>query len=68
MYCDFLAQEQQSAASMLGAILIQLLEGEGIPELLWQVFHKEEGGCATDRLGRNTQECDRIAARSAHLY
>ena len=42
MYCDYLAQEQQSAPNILGAILKQLLERDGIPEPLRQVFHKEK--------------------------
>ena len=44
LYCDYLAQEQQSATNILGAILKQLLERDGIPEPLRQVFHKEKRG------------------------
>ena len=44
LYCDYLAQEEQSTTSILGAILKQLLERDGIPEPLRQVFHKEKRG------------------------
>ena len=44
LYCDYLAQKEQSAANMLGAILKQLLERDGIPEHLRQVFHAEKRG------------------------
>ena len=44
LYCDYLVQEQQSATSMLGAILKQLLERDEIPQSLRQVFRKEKGG------------------------
>ena len=44
LYCDYLAQEQQSAANILGAILKQLLERDGIPEPLRLVFRKEKRG------------------------
>ena len=44
LYCDYLAQEQQSAANMLGAILKQLFERDGIPESLRQVFRSEKRG------------------------
>ena len=44
LYCDYLAQEEQSAANILGAILKQLLERDGIPEPLRQIFRKEKRG------------------------
>ena len=44
LYCDYLAQEEQSATSILGAILKQLLERDGIPEPLRLVFCKEKRG------------------------
>jgi len=40
LYCDFLAQQEQSAASMLGAILKQLFRGGGIPEHIREAFEK----------------------------
>ena len=40
LYCDFLAQKEQSAASMLGAILKQLVSRGGIPEHIRQAFQK----------------------------
>jgi len=42
LYCDYFAQEQQSAPNILGAILKQLFERDGIPEPLRLVFHKEK--------------------------
>jgi len=44
LYCDYLAQEEQSAASMLGAILKQLSKRDGIPEAVRQAFHDGKGG------------------------
>ena len=44
LYCDYLAHEQQSATNILGAILKQLLEGDGIPEPLREVFRAEKRG------------------------
>jgi len=44
LYCDYLAQEEQSAVNMLGAILKQLLERDGIPGHLRQIFRKEKRG------------------------
>ena len=38
-YCDFLAQQEQSATSMLGAILKQLVLG-GIPEHIQEASQK----------------------------
>ena len=40
LYCDFLAQQEQSTASMLGAILKQLASRGGIPEHIRQAFQK----------------------------
>ena len=40
LYCDFLAQQEQSTASMLGAILKQLASRGGIPEHIRESFHK----------------------------
>ena len=42
LYCDYLAQEEQSSVNMLGAILRQLLERDGIAEPVRQVFRKEK--------------------------
>ena len=44
LYCDFLAQQEQSTASMLGAILKQLVRGEGISEHIWEAFQKAKKG------------------------
>jgi len=44
LYCDYLSQEEQSATNMLGAILKQLLEEGGIPELVRQAFRKGKRG------------------------
>ena len=44
LYCDYLAHEQQSATNMLGAILKQLLEGDGIPESLRDGFRVGKRG------------------------
>jgi len=40
LYCDFLAQQEQSTTSMLGAILKQLAIRGGIPEHIRQEFQK----------------------------
>jgi len=53
LYCDFLAQREQSTASMLGAILKQLIRGTGIPEHIREAFQKakkEFGGRGLRRL------------------
>ena len=53
LYCDYLAQEEQSATNILGAILNQLLERDEIPESLRQVFRREKsrfGGRAVQLL------------------
>ena len=44
LYCDYLAQEQQSATNMLGTILKQILERDGIPESLRGVFRAGKRG------------------------
>jgi len=44
LYCDYLAQKEQSATNMLGAILKQLLERDGLSEPLRQAFRKEKRG------------------------
>ena len=44
LYCDYLAQEEQSVINMLGAILNQLLERDGVPEPLREAFRKEKRG------------------------
>ena len=44
LYCDYLAQEEQSATNMLGAILNQLLERDGVPEAVRQAFRKGKRG------------------------
>ena len=63
LYCDYLAQEQQSATNMLGAILKQLLERDGIPEPLRQIFHKEKRGFG----GRAVQLSDLVELLKAAL-
>ena len=40
LYCDFLAQQAQSATNMLGAILKQLVSRGGIPEHIREAFQK----------------------------
>ena len=47
LYCDFLAQQEQTTTSMLGAILKQLVSRGGIPEYIRGAFQeakKEFGG------------------------
>ena len=47
LYCDFLAQQEQSTANMLGAVLKQLASRGGIPEYIQEAFReakKEFGG------------------------
>ena len=44
LYCDFLAQQEQSATSMLGAILKQLVSRGGVPEHIREVFEKAKDG------------------------
>ena len=44
LYCDYLAQEEQSTTNILGAILKQLFEGDGVPGPLRQVFRKGKRG------------------------
>ena len=43
LYCDFLAQQEQSAASILGAVLKQLVGRGGISEHLREAFQKAKG-------------------------
>ena len=53
LYCDYLAQEEQSTTNMLGVILKQLLERDGIPGPVRQAFRKEKrefGGRAVQLL------------------
>ena len=40
LYCDFLAQQEQSTTNMLGAILKQLAIRGGIPEHICEAFQK----------------------------
>jgi len=40
LYCDFLAQQEQSTTNMLGAILKQLASRGGIPEHIREAFQK----------------------------
>ena len=40
LYCDFLAQQEQPATSMLGAILKQLVRRGGIPDHVREAFRK----------------------------
>ena len=54
LYCDYLAQEEQSTTNMLGAILKQLVERDGIMELVRRAFRKDKmgfGGRAVQLLG-----------------
>jgi len=47
LYCDFLAQQEQSTTCMLGAIIKQLVRRGGIPEHIREAFReakKEFGG------------------------
>ena len=44
LYCDYLAHEEQSTANMLGAILNQLLERDGIPKHVREAFRREKRG------------------------
>ena len=40
LYCDFLAQQEQSTINMLGAILKQLVSRRGVPEHIREAFQK----------------------------
>jgi len=40
LYCDFLAQHEQSTTNMLGAIIKQLASKGGIPEYIREAFRK----------------------------
>jgi len=44
LYCDYLAQEEQSTTNMLGAILKQLLERDGIPGPVRHAFQEGKRG------------------------
>ena len=44
LYCDYHAQEEQSTANMLGAILNQLLARDGISEPMRRAFRKGKRG------------------------
>ena len=47
LYCDFLAQQEQTTVNMMGAILKQLVGKRGIPEDICRAFHegkREVGG------------------------
>ena len=44
LYCDYQAQEEQSTANMLGAILNQILERDGISEPMRREFRKGKRG------------------------
>ena len=57
LYCDFLAQQEQTITSIMGAILKQLVGRGGIPEGLREAFQKgkkEFGGNVKD--GEVTQD------------
>ena len=43
LYCDFLAQQEQSTTSILGAILKQLASRGGIPEDIQEAFQRDKG-------------------------
>ena len=52
LYCDFLAQHEQSTTNMLGAILKQLASRGGIPEHIREAFQTRERVClAADASG-----------------
>ena len=42
VYCDFLAQQEQSTTNMVGAILKQLASRGGIPDNLQEAFYKDK--------------------------
>src|SRR5205807_3429451 len=44
LYCDFLAQQEQSTTNMLGAILKQLVIAGGTPEHIEEAFQKAKKG------------------------
>ena len=56
LYCDYLAQDEQSATNMLGAVLNQLLARDGIPGLVRQAFQKGKRGLG----GRAVQLSDMV--------
>jgi len=43
LYCDFLAQQEQSTTSILGAILKQLVSRGAIPEDIREAFQRDKG-------------------------
>ena len=63
LYCDYLAQAEQSAVNILGAILNQLLERDGIPETVRQAFHKGKRGFG----GRALQLSDLVGMLEATI-
>ena len=44
LYCDFLAQQEQTITSMMGAILKQLVGRGSIPDYIREAFQDEKGG------------------------
>ena len=42
LYCDFLAQQEQSASNMLGVMLKQLVSRRGIPKYIRKAFREAE--------------------------
>ena len=44
LYCDYLAQEEQSTTNMLGAVLKQLLDRVGVPKRMREAFREGKGG------------------------
>ena len=50
LYCDFLAQQEQSTANMLGAILKQLVSRGEIPEHIREAFRKSRKEFGSRRL------------------
>ena len=65
LYCDFLAQEEQTTTNIMGAILKQLVGRGGIPDYLREAFQKaqREFGGRGLRLG-NLMEMLKIAITS----
>ena len=63
LYCDYLTREEQSAANMLGAILNQLLERDGIPEVVRQAFRMGKKGFG----GRAAQLSDMVKMLKATI-
>ena len=42
-YFDFAAREEQTATSMLGSLIKQVVSGMGIPEEIWRALRKQKG-------------------------